>query len=85
MKRFAATAIVALAALAAPVAIGQSEGIPAGALKAAVAVLSAPVEPNPASFTDSSLASGPAADAFSWVMALAFLGFVVLRRTRSGL
>ena len=85
MKMLAATLIFAGAALAAPAAIGQSQGMPTAALQAAVTALAAPFEPNPASFQDSSLTSAAPDSAFSWVMALAFLGFVVLRRTRSGL
>ena len=86
MKMFAAAVIVVGAVLAAPVAIGQSQGLlPGAALQAALAVMAAPVEPNSSSFKDSSLSPSGPDSAFSWVMALAFLGFVVLRRTRSGL
>ena len=82
MKMFAAAVIVVAAVLAAPAAIGQSQGLPSAALQAAVAAVVAPVEPNSASFQSYSSASAGPDSAFSWVMALAFLGFVVLRRTR---
>ena len=86
MKMLAATLIFAGAALAAPVAIGQSQGMPAAVLQATAVPVSLPVpiEPNDTSF-NASLAPTAPDSAFSWVMALAFLGFVVLRRTRSGL
>ena len=91
--RMLAAAILAVGALTAPAAIGQSQGIVAGTPEAVqLQPVAAPSYlPNPQlrdfdtasrSFDAGSVGPTGPESAFSWVMALAFLGFVVLRRTR---
>ena len=91
MKKSVATALVALAALATPLAIGQSQGLviepltavadTATSVQAKAATLFAPGAGSPgASFeTDSHAAPNPAA---SWIMALAVFGIIAVRRMR---
>src|SRR5688572_17344535 len=96
MKTFLATLILAIG-LAAPAAVGQSQGIPLNPLRQ---VASAPelVQASTQALSGRSLASfersgttgeragilGKAPDPLvSWAMAIVFLGLVVMRRTRS--
>ena len=88
MKMSTATLIFAAAALAAPAAVGQSEGTPTRALlqPAAESAQIVPVrmvgsfdlqgEPRASGFAVS-VTPDPA---FAWIMALGFLGLVVARR-----
>jgi hypothetical protein len=99
MKMSTATLIFAVAALAAPAAVGQSQGIPfeppepamtagAGMVKVSVA---SPLGPSSARSFDvegnqqpgGSLLSAGPDPGIAWLMALGFLGLVVARRTRS--
>jgi MYXO-CTERM domain-containing protein len=93
MKKTVATALVALAALAAPVAIGQSQGlaldpvreVAAGAHSVQLKATSffAPRQAGGSSSLDSDQSAGFDPDpATSWLMALAVLGMIVVRRIR---
>lgn len=94
MKKTVATALVALAALAAPVAIGQSQGLAfdpmrdmaAGAHNVQLKATSF-FAPREAGGSSSSLDADQRAGfdpdpATSWLMALAVLGMIVVRRIR---
>jgi hypothetical protein len=99
MKMSTATLIFAVAALAAPAAVGQSQGIPFESVKPAMAsggemvkVVASPLSSRSSarSFdvegnlqSGSSLLSAGPDPAIAWLMALGFLGLVVARRTRS--
>lgn len=96
MKKLTATAILAVATLAGPAAVGQSQGLPVTSASHPTTLASDLVQlaTRPLLISsrsirefersdvasDSSTSPRPVA---SWIMALAFLGFVVLRRTRS--
>jgi hypothetical protein len=100
MKMSTATLIFAVAALAAPAAVGQSQGIPFESTRPAMAAgadivqaaIASPVASRSSSRSfdvegnlqsgSSFLAAGPDPEV-AWLMALAFLGLVVARRTRS--
>ena len=92
MKKLVATAIFAVAALATPLAIGQSQGIKldtvnemaSGAAQAvqARAALFAPRASRPGSMEPEASSVNPD-PAISWLMALAVLGIIAIRRTRS--
>ena len=94
MKMLTAAAILAVATLAGPAAVGQSQGLPLNPAQIAAAApdlvqVAAPIMASGRSIREfertgsteeNTSAPRPVA---SWIMALAFLGFVVLRRTRS--
>lgn len=93
MKMSTATLIFAVAALAAPAAVGQSQGIPFESSGAEmVKVVASPLASRSSSRTfdvegnlqagSSLLSTGPD-PSVAWLMALGFLGLVVARRTRS--
>ena len=97
MKMSTATLIFAVAALAAPAAVGQSQGIPFESPATAsggemVKVVASPLSSRSSARTfdvegnlqsgSSLLTTGPD-PAIAWLMALGFLGLVVARRTRS--
>lgn len=92
MKMSTATAIFALAALAAPAAVGQSQ-LPFQPLQQAtemVQVSARSVLPSSSSrsfdldgnMRTSESSFGAPSPGFSWLMALGFLGLVAVRRTR---
>ena len=99
MKMSTATLIFAVAALAAPAAVGQSQGIPFESMTSArssggemVKVVASPLASRSSSRTfdvegnlqsGSSLLSAGPDPSVAWLMALGFLGLVVARRTRS--
>ena len=99
MKMSTATLIFAVAALAAPAAVGQSQAIPFESVKPAMAsgagmvkVVASPLgAPSSARSFDvegnlqpgGSLLSAGPDPGIAWLMALGFLGLVVARRTRS--
>lgn len=99
MKMSTATLIFAVAALVAPAAVGQSQGIPFESMKPAMAtdaemvkVVASPLASRSSARTfdvegnlqsGSSLLSAGPDPGIAWLMALAFLGLVVARRTRS--
>lgn len=99
MKMSTATLIFAVAALAAPAAVGQSQGIPFESIKPAVArsgemlqvAAASPLAALSSSRSfdvEGNLLSGSSLAAgpdsgIAWLMALGFLGLVVARRTRS--
>ena len=92
MKKSVATALVALAALATPLAIGQSQGLnidplaqvagTAHTVQVKAATFFAPRQSSPgASFeTDGSHHPDPST---SWLMALAVFGIIAVRRMRA--
>ncbi len=97
MRMLTATAIVAVAALGGPTATGQSQRIPipvvaaAGETQAAAKAASMlpaslalrDFERSPSASGGKGLASVAPNSTVSWLMALGFLGLVVMRRTRS--
>ncbi|HYC36393.1 MAG TPA: hypothetical protein VEC19_08215 [Usitatibacter sp.] len=96
MKMLAATAILAVAALAAPAAVGQSQGIPldpfayVAAAGAELVQVSAQAVGGGKALTAFERTGGDAGVSpvapdplVSWAMAIVFLGLVVMRRTRS--
>lgn len=98
MKMSTATLIFAVAALAAPAAVGQSQGIPFESMQPAMAsegemvkVVASPLASRSSARTfdvEGNLQSGSLPSAgpdpgIAWLMALGFLGLVVARRTRS--
>ena len=96
MKMSTAPLIFAVAALAAPAAVGQSQGIPYESPNPAMASGGEMVKVVAASRSSartfdvegnlqsgSSLLSTGPDPAIAWLMALGFLGLVVARRTRS--
>jgi hypothetical protein len=99
MKMSTATLIFAVAALAAPAAVGQSQVMPFESMTPAMAsgagmvkvVALPPASRSPARTFDvegnlqsgGSLLGGGPDPAIAWLMALGFLGVVVARRTRS--
>jgi Ni/Co efflux regulator RcnB len=93
MKKLVATAIFAVAALATPLAIGQSQGIKldtvnemaSGAAQAvqARAALFAPPRASRSGSMEPGASSVNPDPATSWLMALAVLGIIAIRRTRS--
>jgi hypothetical protein len=85
MKMFTATVILAAAALGAPVAVGQSQGELGFSHVTARAQSFEPLQPFRQAATRSSPTGNAPSPAVSWLMALGFLGFVVMRRTRAPL
>lgn len=94
MKMSTATLIFAVAALAAPAAVGQSQGIPYESPATAsggemVKVVASPLSSARTFDMEGNLQSGGSLltagpdPAIAWLMALGFLGLVVARRTRS--
>ena len=92
MKMFVATAIFAVAALAAPMAVGQSQGLAlapvnemaTGALQAVQAqAVSFFADRRAGGFDDDEPSAVRPDPSTSWLMALAILGLIVIRRTRS--
>lgn len=97
MRMLTATAIVAVAALGGPTATGQSQRIPmpmvaAAAGEARPAAQAASMLPASLALRDFERSPSASAKGFasvapnstvSWLMALGFLGLVVMRRTRS--
>lgn len=92
MKKSVATALVALAALATPLAVGQSQGLAIDPMKE-MASGAHSVQVKAASFfaprtgsEPASLAGGSASfnpdPATSWLMALAVFGIIAVRRMR---
>ena len=96
MKTFLATLILAIG-LAAPAAVGQSQGIPLGSMRNLASAPTDLVQVSTQSLSGRALANfersggetrggllGKAPDPLvSWAMAIVFLGLVVMRRTRS--
>ena len=91
MKKSVATALVALAALAAPLAVGQSQGLAidplvqvagtAHTMQAKAATFFAPRAASGPSFETQTSGTGPN-PAASWLMALAVFGIIAVRRMR---
>ena len=96
MKMFAATMILAVAALSAPAAVGQSQGLPVDAVRQVaysgpeLGQVATPSLRSVNPFVQLERSGGQAESTTAapnplaaWVMAIVFLGIVVMRRTRS--
>lgn len=92
MKKTVAAALVALAALATPLAIGQSQGLTiepmsqfagtAHTMQVKAATFFAPRPAETSGSLDSAKSSFNPDPATSWLMALAMLGIIAVRRMR---
>ena len=91
MKKTVATALVALAALATPLAIGQSQGLTLDPARVSFAGAANNVQARAATFFAPRASSGSSFEedagaqpnpATSWLMALAVFGIIAVRRMR---